>query len=60
MSNKDIERYYVNLSKVRKTEAINTIKTRLSFLEPAEFCSLLFTGHRGCGKSTELRKIQQE
>ncbi|WP_242049184.1 AAA family ATPase [Aulosira sp. FACHB-615] len=60
VSNRDIERYYVDLSKVRKTEAINTIKTRLDFLEPAEFCSLLFTGHRGCGKSTELRKIQQE
>ncbi|MEH2257549.1 P-loop NTPase fold protein [Nostoc sp.] len=60
VTNRDIERYYVNLSKVRKAEAINTIKTRLSFLEPAEFCSLLFTGHRGCGKSTELRKIQQE
>lgn len=56
----DIDRYYVDLSKVRKTEAIESINTRLDFLEPAEFCSLLFTGHRGCGKSTELRRIQKK
>jgi len=56
----DISRYYVDLSKVRKTEAIENINTRLDFLEPAEFCSLLFTGHRGCGKSTELKRIQQK
>ncbi|MDZ8188968.1 MAG: ATP-binding protein [Nostoc sp. ChiSLP02] len=60
VTTKDIERYYVNLSKVRKTEAIESINARLRWLEDAEFCSLLFTGHRGCGKSTELRKIQRE
>ena len=56
----DIDRYYVDLSKVRKTEAIESINTRLDFLEPDEFCSLLFTGHRGCGKSTELKRIQKK
>jgi len=55
----DIERYYVDLSNVRNTEAIESVNTQLDFLEPAEFCSILFTGHRGCGKSTELRKIQK-
>ncbi|MBW4570047.1 MAG: AAA family ATPase [Tolypothrix carrinoi HA7290-LM1] len=55
----DIERYYVDLSNVRNTEAIESLNTQLDFLEPAEFCSILFTGHRGCGKSTELRKIQK-
>lgn len=54
----DSQRYYVDLSAVRNTEAIEGVSTRLSFLEPAEFCSLLFTGHRGCGKSTELRRIE--
>jgi Cdc6-like AAA superfamily ATPase len=53
------QRYYVDLSKVRNTEAIQSVTTRLEFLEPAEFCTILFTGHRGCGKSTELRRIQQ-
>ncbi|MBD1908884.1 hypothetical protein NDI37_04195 [Funiculus sociatus GB2-A5] len=54
----DIERYYVDLSQVRNTEAIQSVNTRLDFLEAAEFCTILFTGHRGCGKSTELRRIQ--
>jgi len=55
----DIERYYVDLSSVRKTETIEKITTTLEFLEPTEFCTILFTGHRGCGKSTELRRIQK-
>ena len=56
----DIDRYYVDLSSVRNTETIQKIATKLDFLEPAEHCTILFTGHRGCGKSTELRKIQQK
>lgn len=56
----DIDRYYVDLSSVRNTETIQKIATKLDFLEPGEHCTILFTGHRGCGKSTELRKIQQK
>ncbi|NJO96027.1 MAG: hypothetical protein HC764_08330 [Pleurocapsa sp. CRU_1_2] len=56
----DIEKYYVDLSSVRNTETIQNITTKLAFLEPAEFCTILFTGHRGCGKSTELRKIEKQ
>ena len=56
----DIDRYYVDLSSVRNTETIQKIATKLDFLEPDEHCTILFTGHRGCGKSTELRKIQQK
>lgn len=56
----DIDRYYVDLSSVRNTETIQKIATKLDFLEPEEHCTILFTGHRGCGKSTELRKIQQK
>ncbi|MEN9869417.1 MAG: hypothetical protein RLZZ171_400 [Cyanobacteriota bacterium] len=56
----DIERYYVDLSEIRNTESIQNITTQLEFLEPAEFCTILFTGHRGCGKSTELRKIKRK
>lgn len=54
----DIERYYVDLSAVRSTEAIAGVSSRLDFLEPGECTTILFTGHRGCGKSTELRRIQ--
>lgn len=56
----DIERYYVDLSSVRSTKTIQNITANLQLLDPGEFCTLLFTGHRGCGKSTELRRIQKQ
>jgi energy-coupling factor transporter ATP-binding protein EcfA2 len=43
---------------VRKTEAIEGVSKILEFQEPGEFTTILFTGHRGCGKSTELKRIQ--
>ncbi|WP_341730569.1 P-loop NTPase fold protein [Microcoleus sp. EPA2] len=54
----DIARYYVDLSAVRNTVAIEDVSTDLDFQEPGEFNTILFTGHRGCGKSTELKRIQ--
>lgn len=55
-----INKYYVDLSSVRNTKAINNIDQCLSFQDPEEFTTMLFTGHRGCGKSTELRQIQRK
>lgn len=52
-------RYYEPLKEVRNSESIQSVSTRLDFLDPGQFDSLLFTGHRGCGKSTELRKLKQ-
>ena len=57
---RDIERYYVDLSSIRSTKMVQNIIGKLEVLEPAEYCTILFTGHRGCGKSTELRKIEQQ
>jgi ABC-type iron transport system FetAB ATPase subunit len=57
LSGEGLKRYYVDLSAVRKTEAIEGVNTVLDFQNPGEFCSILFTGHRGCGKSTELKRI---
>ncbi|MCC3447732.1 MULTISPECIES: P-loop NTPase fold protein [unclassified Microcoleus] len=54
----DIARYYVDLSAVRNTVAIENVSTDLDLQEPGEFNTILFTGHRGCGKSTELKRIQ--
>lgn len=51
--------YYTDLSAVRKTEAIQGINTVLDFQEPGEYTNILFTGHRGCGKSTELKRVQK-
>lgn len=56
----DLDRYYVDLSEVRKTEAIAGVSKILDFQEPEQFTTILFTGHRGCGKSTELKRIQKQ
>jgi len=56
----DLDRYYVDLSEVRKTEAIAGVSKILDFQEPEQFTTILFTGHRGCGKSTELKGIQKQ
>lgn len=58
LSGEDLVRYYVDLAPVRKTEAIEGVNTILDFQEPGKFQTVLFTGHRGCGKSTELKRIQ--
>jgi ABC-type glutathione transport system ATPase component len=55
----DLDRYYVDLSAVRSREAIDSVSAQIDFLEPGEPASILFTGHRGCGKSTELKRIQR-
>jgi energy-coupling factor transporter ATP-binding protein EcfA2 len=52
------QKYYVDLSPVRKTESIEGVNTILEFQESGQFTTILFTGHRGCGKSTELKRIQ--
>jgi energy-coupling factor transporter ATP-binding protein EcfA2 len=55
----EIEKYYVDLSAVRKTSAVDGVSTILDFQEAANFSTILFTGHRGSGKSTELKRIQK-
>jgi energy-coupling factor transporter ATP-binding protein EcfA2 len=55
----DSLRFYAELGGNRRREAIQAVNTRLDMLNAGEFGSLLFTGHRGCGKSTELRKLQE-
>lgn len=52
------QKYYVDLSAVRSAAAINSLRTRLDFLDPGQFAAVLFTGHRGCGKSTELLRLK--
>lgn len=58
LKGKTMEQYYVDLSAARSKKAIAGVSARLTTLEPGEFTTILFTGHRGCGKSTELRRIE--
>jgi hypothetical protein len=57
LSGEGLERYYVDLADVRKTKAIEGVNTILELQDPEDFTKILFTGHRGCGKSTELKRI---
>jgi predicted AAA+ superfamily ATPase len=59
LQGESLEKYYIDLCAVRKTEAIEGVNTVLDFCDAGEFCTILFTGHRGCGKSTELKRIKQ-
>ena len=52
--------YYVDLSAVGNTEAIEGVSRDLDIHEPGEFDTILFTGDRECGKSTELKRIQSQ
>jgi len=66
----DIEPYwkklYVDLDEVRGTRQRETIQFDLGMEDgeltsPAgEFVKIIFSGHMGCGKTTELRQLHQE
>jgi energy-coupling factor transporter ATP-binding protein EcfA2 len=60
LSGEGLQNYYVDLAAVRRTEAIEGVNTILDFQEAGKFTTILFTGHRGCGKSTELQRIQSQ
>ncbi|HEY9828546.1 MAG TPA: P-loop NTPase fold protein [Stenomitos sp.] len=60
LSGAGLDRFYVDLAAVRKTEAIEGVNTVLDFQDAGDFCTILFTGHRGCGKSTELQRIRRQ
>jgi ABC-type multidrug transport system fused ATPase/permease subunit len=55
-----LDHFRVDLSKVRNETAIASVSRKLDFLNPGEAGAILFTGHRGCGKSTELRRLERQ
>src|SRR4028118_1640537 len=60
LTGENMARYYVDLSAVGNTEAIEGVSTDLDIHESGEFDTILFTGDRECGKSTELKRIQSQ
>jgi hypothetical protein len=60
LTGENMAQYYVDLSAVPNTEAIEGVSTDLDIHEPGEFDTILFTGPRECGKSTELKRIQSQ
>ena len=51
--------YYIDFSSVRGGEVIDDLKDNITLWSPNEPTCQLFTGHIGCGKSTELFRLQK-
>jgi len=51
---------YIDFSPVRGGSIIEEMKDNISFYSPEIPTCTLFTGHIGCGKSTELMRLKQE
>ena len=60
LAGEDLKRYYVPLDELRKSEAVEFVSAQLEFQDQGQFQCILFTGHRGSGKSTELKRLQQQ
>lgn len=52
------QKYYIDFSEVRGGKIIEELKDNITFFSPDEPTCELFTGHIGCGKSTELLRLK--
>ncbi|WP_026100154.1 P-loop NTPase fold protein [Fortiea contorta] len=53
-------KYYIDFSSVRGGDIISRLKQKITYFQPNEPTCTLFTGHIGCGKSTELIRLKAE
>lgn len=58
-SNARERQYYIDFAAVRGSNHIRELKRTITLLPTEQTCQL-FTGHVGCGKSTELRRLKAE
>ncbi|AFY33698.1 AAA family ATPase [Calothrix sp. PCC 7507] len=57
--NNEVDRkYYIDFSAVRGGDIIQSLQRKITVFKPNEPTCTLFTGHIGCGKSTELLRLQ--
>jgi len=52
--------YYIDFSAVRGCKIVEELKRTIVRISPEEPTCQLFTGHIGCGKSTELQRLKSE
>ncbi|NET62720.1 MAG: ATP-binding protein [Symploca sp. SIO2E6] len=52
--------YYIDFATVRGGKVIEALKRTISRISPHKSTCQLFTGHIGCGKSTELLRLKAE
>ncbi len=60
VENLEDQKYYIDFSSVRGGKIIAELKDKITFFSPDEPTCMLFTGHIGCGKSTELLRLKVE
>lgn len=52
---------YLDLKQVRNNKSVSTLAKRIvRTTQDKDFCKQLVTGHTGCGKSTELKRLQKQ
>jgi nucleoside-triphosphatase THEP1 len=60
VDNPEDKKYYIDFSSVRGGAIIKKLKQKITFFSPDAPTCVLFTGHIGCGKSTELMRLRTE
>jgi hypothetical protein len=60
VENPEDKKYYIDFSSVRGGKIIEELKDNITFFSPDDPTCVLFTGHIGCGKSTELLRLKIE
>ncbi|NMG10043.1 AAA family ATPase [Brasilonema sp. UFV-L1] len=58
--NEEDQKYYIDFSSVRGGKIIEELKDNITFFSPDKPTCELFTGHIGCGKSTELLRLKAD
>jgi hypothetical protein len=56
----DARKYYIDFSSVRGGNIVEKLRRTITHLSPDEPTCQLFTGNIGCGKSTELRRLEAD
>lgn len=60
IANAEDRKYYIDFSSVRGGKIIQELSRTITRLSPNQPTCQLFTGHIGCGKSTELLRLKAE
>lgn len=60
IENPEDKQYYIDFASVRGAKVIEALGRTITRLSPDKPTCQLFTGHIGCGKSTELRRLEAE
>lgn len=58
--NPEDQKYYIDFSSIRGGKIIEELKDNITLFSPDRPTCVLFTGHIGCGKSTELLRLKAE